>query len=573
MPRYQHILLIHDLGNDGGPDPYFSNCVLAMRYAGMSFDTLHVNSRTWPELGNYSAILVSLTEDAELPRGKAERLDLFVSSGGGLILVRPYWHGNLALLTGLPDDTEPLSLPTDEDIVFLRDFIPGIAGLQLRHQDDRYEVSPRNVSVIAKTESGTAVAWSRRHHSGNVIVFNTTLLEEKRSLGLITQALMRVHVYAVRPIANAGLIHVDDFPAAVSPKAAEPVWEEFSLPMIEFYDRIWLPDMLSLARRFNIPYTFLIPFNYNLNKTPPFVFNEWEAVTLPDDHVPFGVRAAGKIGTGHELGLHGYNHETFTLDNWKSEDYMREAIRTTMSRWRQDNLGPLPRTYVPPHNMYDQACVRVISEECPSVKSICADYHNEIQTGESREFGPEPWNGALTCLPRITSGYNMDAEKRFDTLSVLASMGLWTHMLHPDDIVDTPVANPNSSYIYRNAHCTGWYTAGAAREGRGLYAGIEEWLELVKTHYPWLRYFTTEEARASVLDYLSNRPLVSFDTDGINIKGSHSGWYELTADADARSMPRPGPGVEVVDSSTTDGCRRFVLRTSHPTASLSLSRS
>lgn len=86
-------------------------------------------------------------------------------------------------------------------------------------------------------------------------------------------------------------------------------------------------------------------------------------------------------------------------------------------------------------------------------------------------------------MPRITSGYFYDQETNWDILNAASSIGVFSHFVHPDDILDEN----------RNNHMN-WDV---------MYKSYSDMLKETNERYPWIRSMTASKA-ANVLDNYLN---------------------------------------------------------------------
>src|SRR5699024_8825165 len=113
---------------------------------------------------------------------------------------------------------------------------------------------------------------------------------------------------------------------------------------------------------------------------------------------------------------------------------MVAAVQAAQKRWSVDGLKPLPVTYVPPTNNIDSTGLRSLKKGMPTLKYMSSLYLGELEIGEGREFGPDPYVPGFFDYPRITSGfYNFDTSE-FEQNSLYQLIGIWTHFIHPDDV-------------------------------------------------------------------------------------------------------------------------------------------
>ena len=333
----------------------------------------------------------------------------------------------------------------------------------------------------------------RQVGQGRVIYWNTAVLSEKIMRGLVVQSVAAVQRIAVLPIANVGVLQVDDLPPMDLDGALEPVASEFGgMTCMEFYEDVWLPDILDLAKRYDLLWSFFPIFNYDGLAQPPFSGDYWRRPMAEEGGVavPYRPRLARRAASHGELGLHGYDHLQLTNDLWASNKLMVAGLRTAMDEWRDTDLGALPRSYVPPNNEYDEMGAKALTEAIPSLETVSGLYlAGDPERGGGREFGPEPWNPKLYCLPRTSGGYVFDSTKRLAAISLLATMGVWTHFVHADDVYDIEVNALSTSY-QRNPLGRWW--RGRAPGGHDSFRDtFEAWLVSLRRMAPWLRFMTT----------------------------------------------------------------------------------
>lgn len=555
------VLLVHDSPWEESKDCRLQILKAAFRRAHIAYTKVAPQDNLVSLVSEHTHVLLCLEYETLLNPENADAIRSGIEKGAGLIVLAPYWDTILAPLMGLDQHGERPKLADCEELAHcVEDFLPGLKGLTLKVCGEYMDVVPEDVFAFMISDTGRPMAWCSAYGKGRAVTFNSDLCSYDWAPGFIVEALLRSQEYSIRPLANVAVVQIDDFPAAVPTGYREPVASRYSLPMIEFYRRIWLPDMLNLARRHEIPYTFLIPFNYDAGMTPPFDFYEWNAVKLEGDAMPFGVRISRELASDHELGLHGYNHQPFVKHCWKDESCMRSSLQAVLAQWQADALGPLPRTYVPPGNEYDETTVRVLAEECPTLTSICAFINEHPLLGLDHDFGPEPWNPNLFSMPRNTAGYIRSDYLTLGMLSLLSSMGVWCHMLHPDDITDTPQNFPNSEFTNRNSRMQDW-RSDMTSSLRGLYEELEEWIGFTKSHYSWLRFMRSRDAVASLKIYTESDITVSRDCRTLTVSGNGTGYFELVTDVTEDRDPVIGPEIEIVSVTNTWNKRRYLLQT------------
>lgn len=84
-------------------------------------------------------------------------------------------------------------------------------------------------------------------------------------------------------------------------------------------------------------------------------------------------------------------------------------------------------------------------------------------------------------------------------ISVLASLGVWTHFMHPDQILDME-AVPGADYLPQNPKRKGWRKS----PNGSMLNDFASVLSGVRRHYPWLRYMTASPAADVIRAHFDN---------------------------------------------------------------------
>jgi hypothetical protein len=562
----QRILMVHNSTDVYGEET-FANAVRALDYARLNHDDLDLaNAGMWPDLDQYSSLVFVTELLNSIDETQAQQIADYVAAGGGLAVVYRAWNPHLATLFGMEGGAKyPELIEGEGGLRFQADLFPGVKGLDLSEKTvpdlSSFDVAlQRDVKVLARSGTGRPVVWLYRHGQGRVIYWNTVFLTEKEARGFIVQSVLNAQGLGVLPIANFATLHVDDFPASVSTEKIEPVKTEYDLTLVDFYDQVWFPDMMDVARRYGLVFTFLIPFNYNDRVAPPFDFREWEHADVHVDNQPlfFSPYVAHLAAQKHELGLHGYNHISLTLKDWPDEENMVAALQAAWKRWDEDNLGPHPITYVPPNNIYDEAGARALTEGFPSLRILAGIYTGRFEAGGNREFGPEPWNPELLDIPRVTFGYNLTPRYRYAMVSELGMMGVWTHFMHPDDVIHTPANYPHSPY-HRNPNYWPWrgdYTG----QKNGFYYHFLRWLDFAQTTYPWLRYTRTDEAFDILRLHLKNQVAVDLKPYEVILHTSTPTYFQVRINDGRRIFLNDLQGAQFIHVYHGEGYKLYTLR-------------
>jgi hypothetical protein len=536
----------------------------ALRKSRLNFQKFDLSSGSeLPNLREYICVLLAAGSHHKLDESSVQRLTDYLAQGGGLVIAFGTAEAPAAKLVGL---RTPLQCVAEEirrpvDITFEAELLPGLSGIAVRKNIRLSAPDLLAESVIlVRSSEGVPIAWQHTVGGGRAVVWQSDLLESRSSQGIVVASIMNVQPITVHPIANVGVVQIDDFPAAAATSKYQPIEDEYDLTLLDFYDQVWLPDMLELAERYGIPYTFLAVFNYNARIRPPFDFDEWThgRRTAGSGSELFSVFASRLVSEKHELGLHGYNHVSLRSSLWGSKEDMLSAMRAAADRWRADELGPLPRTYVPPDNSYDAAGLEAVTQAFNSIRIIAGHSDVEFESGGDRDFGPEPWNSDLYWMPRVTDGYFLGDAEKLKMIFQLALMGVWTHSLHPDDVIDTPENRPTSPRV-RNPEALPWRGDRSGRQD-GLYYQIDEWLAYAASNYPWLRFMRTEDAEIALRGHQERKFEVRVDSDQIAIEVEDTTFFQVRLNAYRQLDLECVQGAELVDQRQFADCCIWTFR-------------
>ncbi|WP_047134233.1 DUF2194 domain-containing protein [Candidatus Kryptonium thompsonii] len=566
IEKPEKVLLIYD-----SSDMYSSECVenarWAFKYAKVNYDELDLldyQGKLVQDFQNYYAIVFATEFIKKLSKDDCQRIKNFVANGGGLAVIYRGYNENLSELFGVKlRDARNLFLKRgNSGLVFNANLMPmlkntAIPDSILRDLSMFDFIHFGSKSIIATSSDKIPVVWQLRYGLGKVIYWNTSILVNKLLRGFITRSIISVSDKFVQPISNLAVIFIDDFPTAVPNVKKKLIWDEFNMTMAEYHFFIFYPDMVKLADEIGLKYTAGLTFNYGADIKPPFHLTEWRVgkVKVFDKEVEVSKSIARQFKSKNELAFHGYNHISLLVDEWKDIENMKSALRFAQKKWEEEGLGKLPITYIPPTNWIDSIGVQAIVQSFPSIKVIAGLYSGFFDVGQSREFGPEPWNRKLYCIPRVSAGFLIDDYTKLLILSEVAMLGVWTHFIHPDDVIYTPdeVENPE---LVRNWFYLPW----RGKNGEGLYFKFKEWLKDFKKNYPYIRFMTCAEAYEEMQKFDNLMIEYEFFEDEIRIKTNQKEVF-LVADIDAKYKGVELTNAVIVHSGVTDFTNFVVLKT------------
>ncbi|MBQ8130705.1 MAG: DUF2194 domain-containing protein [Clostridia bacterium] len=441
-------------------------------------------------LGRFRTVLVCSSALTALEGEGAVTLMNWVAEGGHLALMSvpsvdswlPIVSHKLGIMDGGKEYREYGSLrpaPGAMDV---------FGGLVMDEELSDYALSLRlegdcRVLMTTADAAQTPLLWTREIGRGRVAVCNHTLIGGKDSRGHVVMTLRALEGVLVYPIVNAGMIFIDDFPAPQPEGFDEMLQSQYGMSIQGFFRNHWWPDMKALARRFGLRYTGVLVETYNRQMEPPF---------LPDseDHGLIRYYASELLQSGGEVGLHGYNHQPLCLDGWQyagedyetwaSEENMAMAVEALARYGRSFLPEAVFTSYVPPSNYLSPEGQRVLLRTVPDLAVISGLYLPEDGVNALVQEFREETDGSIS-VPRITSGFSMDSYLKLVASGELALHGVFSHFIHPDDVLDVE--------------------RGAMQGWEGMRNDFTASLEEITAAYPALRWCTASEAAAAVQRY------------------------------------------------------------------------
>lgn len=527
----QLLLIVADSGEDYIPH-LVSQLGISLRYSKLAAKTFDLSSDdALPSLCRYTSVLfLSDPPGAFLDESLSDLLN-YVQSGGSLTFLAPTLSADTQKLLGVVAATpyDPPATDAGEagreiyPIHFVGNRFEGLQDTTLWFHDVSNRLDLKlTLSVDATVDAyfedfdtRQPAIWHRAVGSGEIGVWTFVPTGRHWGRSLLLHAAIQGQPVAVKSVVNTAVFQIDDFPAPPADSPA-PVEAGVFLPWPEFMNQAWLPDMATLAEKYRLKYSSGVVFHYNEQTQAPFGFDEGAPRFGHHDEADSGaaanhVRWAREYG---ELGLHGYNHVPLTLGDWSSRAHMLEALRACIAWWKRDPSADLPSSYIPPMNVYDQDGALALSEACPTIGTLCGNFWGPVDKGCGREFGFEKWNRKLFCLPRVTSGYTMDVSLKWKMLASIYELGVWTHFIHPDDILDVPSDNGVAKYC-RNPQTRPW------RGSNGLRTELERMLDFVHTTFPSLTFDTASDAAAKILEHLNNNFRCRFVAGQVVLDSEH----------------------------------------------------
>ncbi len=430
----------------------------------------------------------------------------FVAKGGTLFLTKKNTDPRAAFFLGLKPEVALRLDSTSYGFHFNTPIFPGMKGkvfegdrsLHLGFTADNFS---EKVSVLASAANNQSfpLIVKNKIGNGNTVLFNSDSKMDKQYRGLMFANVLIGLEGIPYPVANTSTIFLDDYPSPLYNIYQEPIKSEMNLTIADFVTNVWWPDMKELAKKENIKYTAYVVFDYNDHISPPFTFREWDKNIFEKkvnglEEVKSSWLGRDVYNTGHELGLHGYNHVSLLKEDWKQEQFMVTALTTAAKKWKTLDFKELPISYVPPSNYIDSVGLAKLEEGMPSIRFIQSTYLGDFGEGGNREFDPEPYNDYFFNYPRISSGYFLEPHGIWAIESLYLFTGIWTHFVHPDDVYQIPDkknAITAGNFDYRNKFNLNWHTHNGEK---GMLDTFKRELEEFRERHPMVRYLGATEA-------------------------------------------------------------------------------
>jgi tetratricopeptide (TPR) repeat protein len=559
------VLLVYD-----SADTYALSCfeqaVVTFEYNRVPYTVCDIaRSPSLPDLGAFTSV-VTVTEMLwKIDAASCDELTSFVQNGGGLAVLYRAWNANLHTLLGVTATQPPLvNDKKSKGLKFVRELIPGInhatIPTSILGDISSYDLQLLpGTSVFATTlVDDHPAAWVNTFGRGKVVYWNSVLLGEKIYRGFIIPSLGAVQPMTLSPILNVGVICMDDFPNASPNVKLDPIRSEFNMTVSEFYAFQWYPDMLKLAKQYGLHFTAGLIFSYGEITTPPYKFSEWvnSSIERGGKTINASVWLAREAQKDIEVALHGHNHQPLTLGNWRTIDNMKLALSAAQKRWQYDNLGPAPLSYIPPMNIIDSVGMRALADVFPTIRVVGGQYMGKFALGQNREFGSEPWNPKIKDIPRVTSGFIFDDFNKVLTVSLINTVGAWTHFVHPDDIL--PSAGRYAENTRDDNSAENLYWRGEPKK-TGIYYSFEKWVKFVRQNYPWLRFTDYAHAYQDVSNYEATSVVVKASGREIDLRVNITPGY-YTLHLNNRNRIASCTGGEIVQQNALAFSSYYVIR-------------
>jgi len=430
----------------------------------------------------------------------------YIEAGGSLVfLVRPLVDEGFISISNrlgikeyseLNNDTSGIKMLSDI-MIGAKDFESDTGFIENSSID---LILDDDVKVYISSCDGLPLLWEKDYGMGSFIVFNGTMLNEKTNRGLIAGIISLGKENLIYPIINIKVMCIDDFPAPIPEGINKEIFEEFNRDIPQFYREVWWSDMIKISKNYDFIYSGFVIQNYGDNVKPPFEKGRYR------DTENLLIYGKELFGIGGEMGLHGYNHQSLALEgyikqdlgynSWESEEDMGKSIEELIKFIHNIFQDYKLRAYVPPSNILSEEGRRAIIKADPGLEIISSVYLKNLEDDVySQEF--ELGDGGILEIPRLTSGYEKTIEGMWLIYNGANLPGIFTHFIHPDDILDP-----------ERSHGKSWTE---------LHKEFESMAKEVSEKYSWLRGLTISSAGQELIKYLDCMPIIDYSDGSIDI--------------------------------------------------------
>lgn len=428
------------------------------------------------DLSRFTTAALILPDDAGLDPAL---FDGFLEGGGSLLSLLGGRFSSLASRLAMSEKTTAVT--GAKGYRFRFGFLFG-EGLALAEPTAVWRPGSRlpseDADILAHSFDGKIpLLWTARRGEGRILVWNWDGFAVGGHLGPLMESFLAVRPVGITATAGLGVMMLDDWPLPMYNVVKDPLQTTDT----EFYTRRFWPEVRDFLDAEEIPFTSYIVFNYNARTEPPFSGGEFFAA----DNMASLAAAREILEDGRELGFHGYNHLSLTLEKtavnlhpWPSTAAIADALYQARREWiGLFGAHTLPFSYVPVNNIISRDGEEVLLRSMPSLRVI-SGLRSGIGEETHTPFGAHPAFPDVYYIPRTSWGYVFDQKQEQLVASALASEGIWCHFIHPDDVYDA--------------------NRSGGRSWEELFSDFQRMVGFVKRHYPWLRYVGVKDAYESL---------------------------------------------------------------------------
>lgn len=452
----------------------------------------------------YTILIFTGEDSTKWPYREVEQ---YVEQGGNVVFANRFKDVSWNELTGIEEVGE--FVPDVYGLKFEETIFPGYVDLE--PPEDLFVHSVIDFAIaddanVLLSSEGFPILWEYEFGKGNVLYWNTTITDQKMIRGLFVQTLGLLPPAFVTAQASIKLMYIDDFPAPIMNAQMKDVSATpLDKSVKDFFAEDWWEDMVAMGEAEDLIYTGAMIGTYEeeMNLVDERLIKEGEFPMLY-----FGRKL---LAEGGEIGLHGYNHQSLVTKDepidptygyvpWKNKDEMKRSLLQAEAVFANYFPREQLKSYVPPSNALNRTGVEAIAEALPELRTIAALYSGEVENGDYvQEFEFDDVHSSIYHFPRITSDYGEEQSSIFQMVDAIANFGVFSHFIHPDDVLD-----PDRAF---------------GRDWDTMRASLENIAQNIRASYPHLQAYTQHYATEKLITYQRADLNVTFDDETIYLSG------------------------------------------------------
>ncbi|WNQ10945.1 DUF2194 domain-containing protein [Paenibacillus aurantius] len=399
--------------------------------------------------------------------------------------------------------------------------------------------------------------WTYDYGKGRVVYWNASSLGSKLLRGLLLHSVGLASPSFVTGQAAVKSVHIDDFPAPVPGGNADIITGQYGMSVADFYKKVWWADMKTYAERYNLIYTGYMIGTYRSDDSLD------AGALISQDEEAYLYYGRELLAMGGELGLHGYNHQPLVKEGeavnpelgyepWNSGALMEAGLARMKTAFTHFYPNAVYRSYVPPSNILSRTGLQALHRALPEINNIAAVYNGSADKGDFvQEFGFDADIPGLYHMPRISSGYRFNQETQFYQADAVATMGVFQHFIHPDDLLDP-----------KRIVGSGW---------EDMKAGFEGMFRHTNEVFPYLEPLRASSMREKLIAYQKAELNVRYTEDRISLTGRNlvsPSVFTVRVEAGKKLATASVSGVEVSPMKEAKGL--YLVKLSKPQAELTI---
>ncbi|MFT9850502.1 DUF2194 domain-containing protein [Aneurinibacillus sp. REN35] len=536
--------------------PLLSNLEHALQYAKVDYERITVENLATLTPSPYQVLVLVGEQVNQWPY---ETIRSYVQHGGRLVVTTRFHDPKWNELVGI-QESRGFFKKDVSGLTFNRPIFPGYPNIPPQSRlfiNSILDVSLQAGADVYLSAEKKPLLWTYPYGEGKVVYWNASTLVDKNTRGLLLHSIgLALPAFVTGQVA-AKAVYIDDFPAPWPEGSNKAIAAHYGMNTSEFFRKVWWTDMKRWAHEYNIAYTGLMIATYRDDHT----LSSEELIQLDKDTMVFFGRQLLKLGG--EIGIHGYNHESLVTKGepndtelgyklWKDQNEMVRSLRSAQEVFTHYFPEESFTTYVPPSNLLGRTGTAAIHEALPHVNTISSIYAGAPGKGYLiQEFGADKRFPNLYHMPRITSGYRFDEETAFLQADSLANFGLFSHFIHPDDIID-----PSRAF------------------GRGwpdMRSDFARMLAHVQKTYPYVEPTTARKLEQRLKAYQSATVRVRYAPDRIYLSGDKlpsPSYFLLRIEEHKAVDTQTAQGAEITKMPGMD--HLFLIKMTQPEAEIQL---